>query len=51
MGGEGGTAEDRDSSRVVKGRDEEHGGKRIGLAWKMGGIRKITGPDTAMNKG
>lgn len=23
-------------SRVVKGRDEEHGGKRIGLAWKMG---------------
>lgn len=23
-------------SRAVKGRDEEHGGKRIGLAWKMG---------------
>lgn len=23
-------------SRAAKGRDEEHGGKRIGLAWKMG---------------
>lgn len=27
-------------SRVVRGRDEEHGGKRIGLAWKMGGHKE-----------
>lgn len=32
--------EDRTRSRAVKGRDEEHGGKRIGLAWKMGGHKE-----------
>lgn len=38
-------------SRAVKGRDEGHGGKRIGLARKMGEHKKITGPDAAVNKG